>query len=210
MWAAPSASRAPESHEFGDSAKTIPSAGLEERSVMIIETPRLRLRPLTDADMESYLAMAADPEVTRYVSPAPIPRASAEAAATHYRWLLETKGYGYWAIEAKGGASFAGIILLQDVKFTAAFTPAIEVGWLLPREQWGNGYATEGGRAALDYAFTTMKLDEVVALTAAGNIPSQRVMQRLHMTHDPHDDFDHPHALGTSLQRCVLYRSKPK
>ena len=71
---------------------------------MIIETPHLRLRPLTDADMEPYLAMAADPEVTRYVSPAPIPRASAEAAATHYRRLLETKGYGYWAIEVNGGA----------------------------------------------------------------------------------------------------------
>jgi len=174
---------------------------------MIIETPRLRLRPLTDADMEPYLAMAADPEVTRYVSPTPIPRADAEAAATHYRRLLETKGYGYWAIEVNRSASFAGIILLQNVKFTAAFTPAIEVGWLLPREHWGNGYATEGGRAALGYAFTTMKLDEVVALTAASNIPSQRVMQRLGMTHDPHDDFDHPHALGTSLQRCVLYRS---
>ncbi len=101
---------------------------------MIIETPHLRLRPLTDADMEPYLAMAADPEVTRYVSPAPIPRASAEAAATHYRRQLATKGYGYWAIEVNGCASFAGIILLQDVKFTAAFTPAIEVGWLLPRD----------------------------------------------------------------------------
>ena len=174
---------------------------------MTIETPRLRLRPLTDADMEPYLAMAADSEVTRYLSPTPIPRASAEAAAIYYRRLLETKGYGYWAIDVKGGSSFAGIILLQDVKFTAAFTPAVEVGWVLPREHWGKGYATEGGRAALDYAFTTLKLDEVVALTAASNIPSQRVMQRLDMTHDPNDDFDHPRALGTSLQRCVLYRS---
>ncbi|MGA2760136.1 MAG: GNAT family N-acetyltransferase [Candidatus Cybelea sp.] len=129
------------------------------------------------------------------------------APATHYRQLLETKGYGYWAIEVNTCASFAGIILLQDVNFTAAFTPAIEVGWVLRREHWGNGYATEGARAALDYAFTTMKLHEVVALTAASNIPSQRVMRRLEMTHDPHDDFDHPHALGTPLQRCVLYRS---
>jgi ribosomal-protein-alanine N-acetyltransferase len=173
---------------------------------MIIATPRLRLRPFTDADMEPFLAMAADPEVTRYVSPTAIPRASAEAAANHYRRLLETQGYGYWAIEVNGGASFAGIVLLQDVRFTAAFTPAIEVGWLLPREQWGNGYATEGGRAVLDYAFTTMKLKEVVALTAAQNIASQRVMQRLGMTHDPADDFDHPHTLGTPLERCVLYR----
>lgn len=168
----------------------------------------MRLRPLTDADMEPYLAMAADPEVMRYVSPTPIPRASAEAAATHYRRLLETKGYGYWAIEVAGGASFAGIILLQDVTFNASFTPAVEVGWLLPRPYWGNGYATEGGRAALDHAFTTLRLDEVVALTAASNVASQRVMQRLGMTHDPVDDFDHPYTIGTPLQRCVLYRAK--
>ena len=122
---------------------------------MIIETPRLRLRPLTDADMEPYLAMGTDPAVTRYVSPTPIPRASAEAAATHYRRLLKTKGYGYWAIEVNRGASFAAIILLQDVKFTAAFTPAIEVGWLLPREHWGThvnpsrrGARAQGERAS--------------------------------------------------------------
>jgi len=175
---------------------------------MIIETPRLRLRPLIDSDMESYLAMWADPEVIRHVSPTPISRAAAEAAATHYTRLLQTKGYGYWTIDVNGGPSFAGIIELVDVNFTAAFTPAIEVGWLLPREHWGNGYATDGGRAALDYAFTTLELDEVVALTAASNIASQRVMQRLGMTHDPQDDFDHPYLLGTSLQRGVLYRSR--
>ena len=175
---------------------------------MIIESPRLSLRPLADIDMEPFVAMMADPEVMRYVSPAPIPRAGAEAAFHHYRRFLETKGYGYWAIEVDHGAPFGGVILLQDVEFTAAFTPAIEVGWLLPREHWGNGYATEGSRAVLDYAFATLKLDEVVALTAAGNIGSQKVMQRLGMTHDPADDFDHPHARGTSLERCVLYRIK--
>ena len=173
---------------------------------MKIETPRLRLRPLSDADMEPFIAMLTDPEIMRYVSPTPIPRAGAETAAGYYRRVEETNRYGWWAIEVRGGSSFAGIILLQDVEFTAAFTPAIEVGWLLRREEWGKGYATEGARAALDYAFTVMKLNEVVALTTAGNIPSQRVMKRLGMTHDPHDDFDHPHALGTPLQRCVLYR----
>ena len=171
---------------------------------MLIDTPRLTLRPMTDADLEPFLAMAADHDAMKYVSPDPIPVASAERAFTHYREALDEKGYGYWTIEVKGGAAFAGIILVQDVKFTAAFTPAIEVGWLLPREQWGNGYATEGGRAAIDYAFTTLKLKEIVALTHAGNLPSQRVMQRLGMTHDPSDDFIFPDtAIG-----CVLYRIK--
>jgi RimJ/RimL family protein N-acetyltransferase len=60
---------------------------------MIIETPRLRLRPMIDADLEPFLTMAADPQVMRYVSPTPIPRASAEAAAKHHGRQLETKGY---------------------------------------------------------------------------------------------------------------------
>jgi RimJ/RimL family protein N-acetyltransferase len=173
---------------------------------MTIETPRLRLRPLTDADIEPWVAMFTDPDVTQYVLPTPLSRRTAEAAFTHYRQLLATKGYGWWAIELKDGASFVGVILLQDVGFSAAFTPAIEVGWNLPRAYWGNGYATEGASGALNHAFTVMKVDEVVALTNAANLRSQRVMERLGMTHDSTDDFDHPQFANSPLRRCVLYR----
>ena len=174
----------------------------------MIETARLRLRPLNDADMKPFAGMLTNPEVMRYVSPAPVPQADAEVAAAHYRRQQETNGYGWLAMEVTGGASFAGIILLQDVEFQAAFTPALEVGWLLLPDHWGKGYATEGARAAIDYAFATLKRDEVVALTPAINVPSQRVMERLGMTHDPVDDFDHPHVSGSPLGRCVLYRTK--
>ena len=170
---------------------------------MIIKTQRLHLRPMLDDDMEPFLAMVTDHDAMRYVSPEPILRADAERAAAHYRAMLDNKGYGYWTIEINGGATFAGIILLQDVKFAAAFAPAVEVGWLLPREHWGNGYATEGGEAALDYAFDTLKLEEVVAVTTMDNFPSQRVMQRLGMTRDPLEDFVYP---GTSIH-CMLYRA---
>jgi RimJ/RimL family protein N-acetyltransferase len=171
-----------------------------------IETPRLRLRPLADNDTESFIAMFTDPEVMRYVTPVPLGRDTAKAGFDHYRGLLPTKGYGWWAAETKDHASFAGVILLQDVAFTAAFTPAIEVGWILARDHWGKGYATEGARAALDYAFTVVRLDQVVALTTATNLPSQRVMQRLGMKHDTADDFDHPQISEGPFRRCVLYR----
>jgi RimJ/RimL family protein N-acetyltransferase len=173
---------------------------------MTIETPRLRLRPLTDTDVEPCAAMLTDPDVMQYVSPDPKTRQTAEEGVAHYRQLLATKGFGWWAIDVKDGPAFAGVILLKDVGFKLA----IEVGWLLPRAHWVNGYATEGARAALDYAFTAMKLDEVVALTTAVNVSSQGVMQRLGMTHDPADDFDHPQLLDSPLRRCVLYRmSRP-
>jgi RimJ/RimL family protein N-acetyltransferase len=175
---------------------------------MTIETPRLRLRPLTHADIEPWVAMFTDPGLMQHVTPALPSREIAEAGFRHYRGRFANKGYGWWAAETNDDASFVGLILLQDVEFAWPFTPAIEVGWMLPREHWGNGYATEGARAALDYAFSVLKLDEVVALTTAANDSSQRVMQRLGMTHDAADEFDHPQAPAGGQWHCVLYRKR--
>jgi RimJ/RimL family protein N-acetyltransferase len=99
------------------------------------------------------------------------------------------------------------MIVLQEVPFEAHFTPATEVGWWLPYAQWGNGYATEGARAALDYAFGTLGRSEIVAMTTPVNLRSQRVMQRLGMTRDPADDFENPFVeAGHPLRTHVLYR----
>ena len=70
---------------------------------------------------------------------------------------------------------------------------------------WGNGYAPEGAKAALEFGFQSF--DEIVSLTAVQNLPSRRVMEKIGMTHRSSDDFDHP-ALpdGHELQRHVLYR----
>ena len=71
----------------------------------------------------------------------------------------------------------------------------------------GNGYATEGASAALRYAFNELGWQEVVAMTAASNERSQKVMRRLGMTHNPTDDFDHPRVPdGHPIRRHVLYR----
>ena len=103
---------------------------------------------------------------------------------------------------------FAGVVALQDVPFEAPFTPAREVGWRFAYDHWGHGYATEGARAALDFAFERLGWHEVVAFTAALNLRSQKVMERLGMTHDPNDDFDHPRIPeGDPLRRHLLYRA---
>jgi len=80
------------------------------------------------------------------------------------------------------------------------------VGWRLARSAWGHGYATEAAEAALAYAFDELRLDEVVSFTATTNVRSQRVMQRLGMTHDESDDFDHPRVDDPRIRRHVLYR----
>jgi ribosomal-protein-alanine N-acetyltransferase len=150
--------------------------------------------------------MNADPRVLEFF-PRTFPREQAESMARFCRDELETLGYGWWVVEVRGGPSFAGVIALQDVPFEAHFTPAREVGWRFTPQSWGRGYATEGARAALDFAFNRLDWNEVVAMTAVKNLRSERVMQRLGMTRDLDGDFDHPRIEeGHPLRRHVLYR----
>lgn len=85
----------------------------------------------------------------------------------------------------------------------------VEIGWRLGKTYWGKGYATEGANASLNHAFNEAKLSEVLSWTYTGNIRSRKVMERIGMTHNPQEDFDHP-ALpeGHVLRPHVLYRIK--
>lgn len=150
--------------------------------------------------------MRTDPRVYEFLGP--IPSADVvHASFDRLRAKLETDGYGWWVVDIRGGASFAGCVILQDVPFAAHFTPALEIGWHFAAEHWGKGYATEAARAALSYAFETLGAREVVAMTAKRNTRSQRVMQKLGMTTTRADDFGHPRIAPESpIHAHVLYR----
>ncbi len=179
------------------------------QNVPAIESARLTLRGWRDDDVEAYVQMNADARVAQFLR-GPYTRERSEATAAQIRRELEQNGYGWWVVEIRGGTAFAGLIALEQVPFVAPFAPAYEIGWRLPFVSWGHGYATEGANAALRYAFDTLRWREVVAFTAQGNLRSRRVMERLKMTRDPADDFDHPKLdPGDPLRRHVLYRIKP-
>ena len=156
-----------------------------------IKTPRLLLRDWQDTDIEPWVAMNLDPRVTEFF-PTAYTRERALTEAEHLRRKIDELGYGWWVVEVPGETPFAGVIALQEVPFEAHFTPAYEVGWRFAPEFWHRGYATEGARGALDYAFNTLRWKEVVAMTTALNVPSQRVMERIGMTRDSKGDFLHP------------------
>jgi RimJ/RimL family protein N-acetyltransferase len=171
-----------------------------------IETPRLLLRQWRDSDLEPWAEMSADLRVMEFLG-APLDADRAIAIGKNLAERHARDGYGWWVAEVKDGAPFAGLIALQDVPFDAHFTPAIEVGWRLAAPYWGNGYATEGAAAAIAFAFNELDRGEVVAMTAKLNLRSQHVMQRLGMTYDPADDFEHPRvAEGSLLRPHVLSR----
>jgi ribosomal-protein-alanine N-acetyltransferase len=172
-----------------------------------LHTPRLVLRSWRDADDDAFAAMFSDPAVMEFLGLAPTDRAAIDAGIQRIKAHFAEHGFGWWAVEVPGIAPFIGFIGLAVPRFEAPFMPAIEVGWRLASAHWGKGYATEGARAALEFGFTQLGLEEIVSFTVPANARSLRVMERLGMTHDPAEDFDHPRLPeGHTLRRHVLYR----
>jgi RimJ/RimL family protein N-acetyltransferase len=169
-------------------------------------TPRLWLRAWRDSDCEPFASLNADARVMEHLG-APLSRAESDAFVDRIRARFAHNGFGLWAVEVKGGAPFIGFVGLNIPSFQAHFTPCVEIGWRLSAAHWGHGYATEGARATLDFAFDQRHLEEVVAFTVPANIRSRHVMERLGMRRDPTGDFDHPGLpSGHPLSRHVLYR----
>lgn len=165
------------------------------------------LRGWSEDDIHAWAEMNADPRVMEFF-PSVIEREHSIESGTRMREELERNGFGWFVAEVKDAMPFAGVIALVPVGWEAPFTPAYEVGWRFRTEAWGSGYATEGARAALQFGFSELGLREIVAFTAEINMRSRRVMERLGMTHDSADDFDHPRLpQGHRLQRHVLYRA---
>lgn len=141
-----------------------------------LETDRLVLRMFREDDFDQYAAICADPQVTRYLSQGqPLARWEAwrQMATILGHWQL--KGYGPWAVEEKSTGRLLGRIGF----FNPDGWPGFELGWVLVRDSWGKGYATEGARRALDYAFTEMGRDHVISLIHPENQASVRVAQRI-------------------------------
>lgn len=171
-----------------------------------LHTPRLILREWRQDDREPFAQMNADPLVRRYF-PTLLSRAESDAVIEWHQASFEQHGFGFWAVELRESGAFVGFLGLTVPSFDAPFTPCVEVGWRLAAEFWNRGYATEGARAALAYGFGPLTLEEIVSFTAVVNAPSRRVMEKLGMTRDPADDFDHPKIPeGHPLRPHVLYR----
>jgi RimJ/RimL family protein N-acetyltransferase len=145
-------------------------------SIPTLETGRLLLRQFRQSDFDALAALSADPEVMRYLGDGkPRTRAETWLAMASYLGHWELRGYGLWAVEEKATGKFVGRIGLLNPEGW----PGLEVAWTLARERWGNGFATEGAKAALDYAFSVLKLEHVISLIHTDNAASIRVALRV-------------------------------
>jgi RimJ/RimL family protein N-acetyltransferase len=151
--------------------------------------------------------MNADPRVMEFFA-APLSPEETDALILRIQTHMAQHGFGFYSAELRATGEFIGMVGMAHVPFEAHFTPCVEIGWRIAPAYWNRGLATEGARECLRYAFEELALNKVVAFTVPANLPSRRVMEKLGMTRDPADDFEHPRLPeGHPLRRHVLYRT---
>ena len=141
-----------------------------------LQSERLLLRWFREEDYEQFCKICSDPEVMRFLGdgkPMTAMEVWRQMATFMGHWYF--RGYGIWAVQEKSTGNLVGRIGFMN----PAGWPGFELGWTLGREFWGRGFATEGARRALEYAFTEMDRDHVISLIAPENIASTKVAERL-------------------------------
>jgi RimJ/RimL family protein N-acetyltransferase len=172
-----------------------------------LSTERLLLRGWSPQDRVALRAINADPRVMEFLGD-PLTSDQTGMLVDRIEAKFVAQGFGFWAVEIPGVAPLIGFVGLNVPNFDAPFMPAVEIGWRLGADYWGQGYASEAALAAMQFGFNIAELHEIVAFTNERNIRSRRVMERIGMTHDPRDDFEHPsEPLGSPLRPHVLYRA---
>jgi RimJ/RimL family protein N-acetyltransferase len=171
-----------------------------------LPTERLLLREWRDADREPFAAMNGDARVMEHF-PSVLSRAESDGLVDRIEARWRNDGLGLWAVERVADGAFLGFTGLASPAAAPDLPPFVEIGWRFAVDAWGHGYATEAARAAVGWGFDVYGLGEIASWTTIRNERSRAVMERIGMTHDPADDFDHPRLPRDHPQRPhVLYR----
>jgi RimJ/RimL family protein N-acetyltransferase len=170
-----------------------------------VETEQLLLRLWHPDDLDQLARIFANDLVWRYPFKRGWTREETQDFLSRKIDEWQHRGFSQWAVEVKAEAKLIGFLGLAPPDFLPDVMPAVEVGWRLDPEWWGRGLATEGGHAALEYAFKTLGLNEVVSIYEPENLASGRVMERLGMKR--FIDTTHP-SLGVPLRVYKLTSSE--
>lgn len=167
-----------------------------------LETERLVLRGWRDDDRDPFFALNRDREVMEFLGAKD--REASDAAVDRMKAAQAVFGHCFWVVERLSDAKFLGFCGPMPARPPL---DEVELGWRLPRDSWGRGYASEAARASLAWCWANLDTPTVMAITVPANVRSRAVMERIGMTYAAGEDFDHP-ALpeGDPSRRHVLYR----
>jgi len=178
---------------------------------LTIETERLVLRRWRDSDLPQLAAIHADDEVMVWLGSGRLTREASDTYAARCEEHFEQHGFGIWAVERRSDGVLVGATGLRRALWNDhPMTPSVEIAWRQGRFAWGNGYVAEAARAALADGFGRVGLSEVRSWTAATNLRSEKVMQRIGMVRANWLDFELPTLPeGHALRAHVVYTALP-
>jgi len=174
----------------------------------IFTSERLSFRNWKKSDIEALFNINSNDKVMRYFPSKPTMEAT-EAFIQRMQQMYAEEKFCYFAVETLDTNQFIGFIGLAKQTYEADFNPSIDIGWRLHPNFWGKGFATEGAKACLQYAFNELTIKKIVSVAPKINTPSISVMKKIGM--QKVNDFKHPLLKDfPKLEDCVLYKKASK
>jgi len=171
----------------------------------IFTSARLGFRNWKSSDLDVMATMNADKDVMEFFQSTQSREKTNDFIKKMQKQFAEN-GFCYFAVDLLETNEFIGFIGLSKQEYNAGFeTPFVDIGWRLSKSAWNKGYATEGAKRCLEYAFKTLKLETIYSIATSKNVKSIRVMEKIGMK--KYSTFLHPLIADDSkLKECVAYK----
>ncbi len=169
----------------------------------LFQSKRLGFRNWIEGDILQMAEINADAKVMAYFPSTKTTDETREFILRMQKQFLE-KGFCYFAVDKLENGEFIGFIGLSEQTYESDFTPCVDIGWRLKFSEWNTDFATEGAQRCLEFAFSTLNLDRIVAVAPVANLRSEKVMINIGMKKVK--EFKHPLLKDiTHLEKCVLF-----
>ncbi|MCH8032379.1 MAG: GNAT family N-acetyltransferase [Bacteroidetes bacterium] len=170
----------------------------------IFKSNRLGFREWNKEDLIPFSSMNSDPEVMEFF-PRTLTKNETEKFIEKIKEHFNKNEYGLYAVDKLESNVFIGFIGFMIPSFKAHFTPCIEIGWRIKKEEWNRGYATEGAKRCIKFGFEKLNFNNIYSFSSKLNLKSERVMVKIGMKKE--GEFDHPKVdKGNKLRPHVVYR----
>lgn len=170
----------------------------------LFTSERLGFRNWTEDDLPEFAKMNADSKVMEHF-PMLLTESESLSVIKRIQNHYSTYGYNYFACEIIETTEFIGFIGLANLDLDVDFTPAIDIGWRLKQTAWGKGYATEGAKRCLKFAFNDLNIDSIISICTVKNSKSEHVMKKIGMKKQV--TFNHPKLKAhPAYEKCVMYQ----
>ena len=160
-----------------------------EKETYIFKSERLGFRNWINRDFEDLYKLCSDEEVMEHF-PCTLSKKEVEQFIDRLKNHFVENGFTYYATELVETREFIGMIGLALQEYKSNFTPAVDIGWRLKRSAWGKGYATEGAKRCLEYAFNELDINRIISVCTIKNKKSENVMKKIGMIKK--GEFNHP------------------